>query len=116
MRIEEFKRFQRVKRFQCLRADEIAYKTLLPIIVLLELPELPELLGLLYKPHVISHPLYAKTVSVILSAAKNLLWTNAQLFARDSSLRCAPFKNDGQQNDNTAKKNCGIEIPQFPTN
>ena len=43
------------------------------------------------------------TLSVILSEAKNLLWTNAQVStlvpdsARDSSLRYAPFENDGQK-------------------
>ena len=37
-----------------------------------------ELLGLLYKPHAISYPLYTPTTSVILSEAKNLFGTNAQ--------------------------------------
>ncbi|MGN0092408.1 MAG: hypothetical protein ACI35M_05000, partial [Alistipes sp.] len=60
-------------------------------------------------PHMVSAPCSVARVChdcycVIPSAAKNLLWTNALFFtfrslpyARDSSLRCAPFENDGQK-------------------
>ena len=51
-------------------------------------------------------PVIRTTVSVILSEAKNLLWSNARFSAlcilasdsaRDSSLHFVPFENDGQK-------------------
>ena len=60
--------------FKSLRVDEIEYKILLRILVLLELPEL------LYKPHVIRSPLYATTSSVILSDSEEFVVDECAVF------------------------------------